>query len=75
MIINNLLPGPFATDRQIEGMTKLAAKAGQDYEPFCEIAHEGGAGWAIWYARRVRQSLRRSVQYRLQLYRRPDLAD
>ena len=32
--INNLLPGPFATKRQVDGMTKLAANAGQDYETF-----------------------------------------
>src|SRR5258708_37934395 len=32
--INNLLPGPFATARQIDGLTKLAAKAGQDYDPY-----------------------------------------
>ena len=32
--INNLLPGPFLTDRQIDGLTKLAAKAGQDYDTF-----------------------------------------
>lgn len=32
--INNLLPGPFLTDRQIDGLTKLAAKAGQDYATF-----------------------------------------
>ena len=32
--INNLLPGPFLTDRQIDGITKLAAKAGQDYATF-----------------------------------------
>jgi 3-oxoacyl-[acyl-carrier protein] reductase len=34
VIINNLLPGPFATDRQTDGLRKLAAKAGQDYEAF-----------------------------------------
>jgi 3-oxoacyl-[acyl-carrier protein] reductase len=32
--INNLLPGPFATDRQTDSLRKLAAKAGQDYETF-----------------------------------------
>ncbi len=32
--INNLLPGPFATDRQVGGLHNLAAKAGQDYEAF-----------------------------------------
>ena len=32
--INNLLPGPFLTDRQIDGLTKLAAKAGQDYHTY-----------------------------------------
>lgn len=32
--INNLLPGPFATNRQVDGMRKLAAKAGQDYDAF-----------------------------------------
>ncbi|MBK9605429.1 MAG: SDR family oxidoreductase [Betaproteobacteria bacterium] len=32
--INNLLPGPFLTDRQIDGITRLAAKAGQDYATF-----------------------------------------
>jgi 3-oxoacyl-[acyl-carrier protein] reductase len=32
--INNLLPGPFLTKRQADGMRKLAAKAGQDYETF-----------------------------------------
>jgi len=32
--INNLLPGPFLTDRQIDGLRKLAAKAGQTYEDF-----------------------------------------
>jgi 3-oxoacyl-[acyl-carrier protein] reductase len=32
--INNLLPGPFLTHRQIDGLTKLAAKAGQDYDTF-----------------------------------------
>jgi len=34
VVINNLLPGPFATDRQVDGMRKLAAKAGTDYESF-----------------------------------------
>jgi 3-oxoacyl-[acyl-carrier protein] reductase len=32
--INNLLPGPFLTDRQADGLRKLAAKAGQDYDTF-----------------------------------------
>jgi 3-oxoacyl-[acyl-carrier protein] reductase len=32
--INNLLPGPFLTDRQVDGLRKLAAKAGQDYDTF-----------------------------------------
>src|SRR3954464_6003765 len=32
--INNLLPGPFLTNRQADGIRKLAAKAGQDYETF-----------------------------------------
>jgi 3-oxoacyl-[acyl-carrier protein] reductase len=32
--INNLLPGPFLTDRQKDGLHKLAAKAGQDYDTF-----------------------------------------
>jgi 3-oxoacyl-[acyl-carrier protein] reductase len=32
--INNLLPGPFLTHRQVDGLTKLAAKAGQDYDTF-----------------------------------------
>lgn len=32
--INNLLPGPFLTDRQKDGLQKLAAKAGQDYDAF-----------------------------------------
>src|SRR5881628_3016598 len=34
--INNLLPGPFATARQTDGLRKLAAKAGQDYETFAQ---------------------------------------
>ena len=34
VVINNLLPGPFATDRQVDGLRKLAAKAGKDYESF-----------------------------------------
>src|SRR5258707_7354199 len=32
--INNLLPGPFATERQVDGLRKLSAKAGQDYDTF-----------------------------------------
>jgi 3-oxoacyl-[acyl-carrier protein] reductase len=36
VIINNLLPGPFATDRQVSGMRKLAEKAGQSYESFVQ---------------------------------------
>ncbi|MEP7276003.1 MAG: SDR family oxidoreductase, partial [Betaproteobacteria bacterium] len=32
--INNLLPGPFLTDRQKDGLRKLAAKANQDYDTF-----------------------------------------
>ena len=32
--INNLLPGPFLTARQVDGLTKLAAKAGQDYATY-----------------------------------------
>jgi 3-oxoacyl-[acyl-carrier protein] reductase len=32
--INYLLPGPFLTDRQKDGLVKLAAKAGQDYDSF-----------------------------------------
>ena len=43
--INNLLPGPFATERQVDGMTKLAAKAGTDYESFAKARmHEVPAG-------------------------------
>jgi 3-oxoacyl-[acyl-carrier protein] reductase len=34
VIINNLLPGPFATDRQVSGLRKLAEKAGQSYDSF-----------------------------------------
>jgi 3-oxoacyl-[acyl-carrier protein] reductase len=34
VVINNLLPGPFATDRQVDGLRKLSAKAGQDYDSF-----------------------------------------
>jgi 3-oxoacyl-[acyl-carrier protein] reductase len=34
VLINNLLPGPFATNRQTDGLRKLAAKAGQDYDAF-----------------------------------------
>jgi 3-oxoacyl-[acyl-carrier protein] reductase len=34
VVINNLLPGPFATQRQVDGLTRLAAKAGQDYDAF-----------------------------------------
>ncbi|MEP7061989.1 MAG: SDR family oxidoreductase [Betaproteobacteria bacterium] len=36
VVINNLLPGPFATDRQVSGLRKLAAKAGQDYDSFAQ---------------------------------------
>jgi 3-oxoacyl-[acyl-carrier protein] reductase len=36
VVINNLLPGPFATQRQVDGLTKLAAKAGQDYDTFAK---------------------------------------
>jgi 3-oxoacyl-[acyl-carrier protein] reductase len=36
VVINNLLPGPFATHRQIDGLTKLAAKAGQPYDAFAK---------------------------------------
>ena len=32
--VNNLLPGPFLTNRQVDGLRRLAAKAGQDYETF-----------------------------------------
>ncbi len=34
--INNLLPGPFATQRQTDGLRKLAAKAEQDYDVFAK---------------------------------------
>jgi len=34
VVINNLLPGPFLTARQKDGLGKLAAKAGQDYDTF-----------------------------------------
>jgi 3-oxoacyl-[acyl-carrier protein] reductase len=34
--INNVLPGPFATERQTDGLRKLAAKAGQDYAAFAQ---------------------------------------
>jgi len=34
VVINNLLPGPFATDRQVDGLRKLAAKSGMDYASF-----------------------------------------
>ena len=34
--INNLLPGPFATQRQSDGLRKLSAKAGQDYDAFAK---------------------------------------
>ena len=30
------LPGPFATDRQTDGLRKLSAKAGQDYTGFAQ---------------------------------------
>jgi len=36
VVINNLLPGPFATQRQVDGLTRLAAKAGQDYETYAK---------------------------------------
>ena len=36
VVINNLLPGPFATARQIDGLRKLSAKAGQDYDSFAK---------------------------------------
>ena len=36
VVINNLLPGPFATQRQVDGITKLAAKAGQEYDVFAK---------------------------------------
>jgi 3-oxoacyl-[acyl-carrier protein] reductase len=36
VVINNLLPGPFATQRQVDGITKLAAKAKQDYDTFAK---------------------------------------
>jgi 3-oxoacyl-[acyl-carrier protein] reductase len=36
VVINNLLPGPFATRRQTDGLAKLAAKAGQDYDAFAK---------------------------------------
>ena len=36
VIINNLLPGPFATDRQVDGLRKLSAKAGEDYDTFAK---------------------------------------
>jgi 3-oxoacyl-[acyl-carrier protein] reductase len=39
--INNLLPGPFATDRQTDGLKKLAAKAGQDYDQFAQAQMAG----------------------------------
>ncbi len=39
--INNLLPGPFATQRQIDGLHKLAAKAGQDFETFAKAQQAG----------------------------------
>lgn len=35
--INNLLPGPFATDRQTDGLRKLAAKSGQEYESYAKM--------------------------------------
>ena len=34
VIINNLLPGSIATDRQVYGLRKLSAEAGEDYETF-----------------------------------------
>jgi 3-oxoacyl-[acyl-carrier protein] reductase len=36
VVINNLLPGPFATQRSVDSMRRLAAKAGQDYESFAK---------------------------------------
>ena len=36
VVINNLLPGPFATQRQVDGLTRLAAKAGQDYDIYAK---------------------------------------
>jgi 3-oxoacyl-[acyl-carrier protein] reductase len=36
VVINNLLPGPFATERQVSGLRKLAEKAGQGYESFAQ---------------------------------------
>lgn len=34
VVINNLLPGPFLTERQADGLRKLSAKAGQDFDSF-----------------------------------------
>lgn len=34
VVINNLLPGPFDTDRTIDGLKKRSAKAGQDFDTF-----------------------------------------
>lgn len=43
--VNNLLPGPFLTNRQKDGLGKLAAKAGQDYATFlAERVAENPAG-------------------------------
>ena len=36
MTINNLLPGPFATERQMDGLRRLSANAGQDFESFAK---------------------------------------
>src|SRR3954468_19760200 len=36
VVINNMLPGPFATRRQTDGLAKLAAKAGQHYDAFAK---------------------------------------
>lgn len=36
VVINNMLPGPFATRRQTDGLAKLAAKAGQQYDAFAQ---------------------------------------
>ena len=51
--INNLLPGPFGTERQADNMRRMAAKTGQSFESFAAArAAEVPAGrfgrWKSW---------------------------
>ena len=73
--INNLLPGPFDTDRLQTTMRGRAKAQGRTLDEVLRRRHGGRSRRALRHAGRVRRRLRIPVQRARGLHRRPEPAD